>query len=858
MISRPLSSSSPILLKRDRDELEGGHDVAVSPEIETAKSVPGSQGEDNEPPFSDSSTSGAQGTQVLMQHAALWYSNVVPVRLGWWDLRYLFVSIKPTALASYAESHLLPAKFPQPFLVRSVVASPKEGGMVLYYSYGGDVKEARGLVRKWVKEAHVRRWYEFWQEVGVVEVKGRPFVEDMTNRYPNNCLRVEFLRGPDLSVEQLFNEFRQYGKIVDVQGPFPPQLAGSPRYALVKFRSLRAATAAKNGSHGQELAGTMLGTGYERRQKVVSIILEWINKHTRSIVLAITALAAFVSYALLDPLREFFISNKITHRYSLSRIVPLFSHADHNLSALDSSDSMDLAKVADRLRNSLEGPPDTFVVVTGPEGSGKREVIHAVGEQTKYRLVIDAESLLTQSTDERVLANLSAQTGYWPYFSGFARVAGLADAGITATTGQKANLSSTPHEDAKSVLEKVAAALAAVVEEQSLKSGGLEGKHQGVHVPKTPSRQAPAKQGSKVVSRDRNEEDESEIPENTIDYPVVIITGFLKNTHGRAQKNAWMAELLADWSARLVQNDLAHVVFETGNAGAIKMLGKFLPSRPFEHITLTDAAVDRATSFVQARLSGEEDLINKRGDNLSQETLAQYLVGLGGRMTDLNLWVQKVKAGLSFKDAFDELVSKSISEIRKSGFGDNPSERAKLPWSQEQFWQIVVALTDKEEVSFDALKYGLVFRGDESPLLAMEEEELISISLQNGRPYAVRAARPVYRTAFKHIVDTDVRYTAAMNSQVSKFVIGKESDKIRVLEMELSQLAGILGDTVGMKASLSREARQALEQRVNFLASEIASSTAKIATFSVTDKLWKKKMLDSIKEDKEYSESIWT
>ncbi|KXS20465.1 hypothetical protein M427DRAFT_52081 [Gonapodya prolifera JEL478] len=879
--------------------LQGGHDVIISASVETAQGIPGEEtvasrtstsptgvGSPTSAVTSTVTTSVPEVPGVPMQDAALWYSNVVPVRMGWWDVRYLFVSVKPTTLATYAESHLLPPTFPHPFVVRSVVASPKEGGMVLNYSYGGETKEALEMVAEWVRKKHVRRFWEWWQEVGVWEVKGHPFVEDMTLRFPSPTLRVEFLRGPDLTTEQLFREFRPYGKIVDVQGPFPPQVAGNPRYAFVTFRSLRSATTARNSAHGEENGTTLLGVSYERRQKVFSSLLDWINKHMRAMVLAATAIAAFVSYTLLDPLREFFIINKVTNRFSLSRLESLFTHpAASSLHGLDSSDDMDLVKVGERLKSIFESSPDTFVVITGPEGSGKKELLTALGENVKHHLVIDAEALLSQSTDERVLAHLAQQTGYRPSFSGFSKLAGLADAGITAMTGQKANLSSTPQDSAKSVLEKVAGALGRIVEEQAEGSAArAAATGAAVHVPLVKSQKrrfSTSRPSPKVSSADKaagemegtelaplveGEQREDKALEaavvqdearDAIHYPVVVITGFLKNSRGKAGKNAWMSDLLAEWGALLVQNDLAHVVFETGNPGAGKTLGKFLPSRPFEVITLTDAPVERATRFVQARLSGEAEAIAKRGESLSAESLREYLEGLGGRMTDLSLWVQKVKAGLTFKESFEELVSKSISEIRKSGFGDNPDETKKLPWSQQQFWQIVLALADKEEVSFDALKYGLVFRGDESPLLAMEEEQLISISLQNGRPYSVHAARPVYRTAFKHIVNTDVRYTASMNWQLSKYVIAKETENIRTCETELSQLASIIGDTSGMKSSLTREARQALEHRANHLAGEVAKSTKKIGDLSVTATQWKGKMLESIRASNEDSSVIW-
>jgi hypothetical protein len=56
-------------------------------------------------------------------------------------------------------------------------------------------------------------------------VRGKPFLDDMASRFPYNRLKIE-LRGPntalsDLTVEQLYNELAQFGKIFDLTlGPF--------------------------------------------------------------------------------------------------------------------------------------------------------------------------------------------------------------------------------------------------------------------------------------------------------------------------------------------------------------------------------------------------------------------------------------------------------------------------------------------------------------------------------------------------------------------------------------------------------------------------------------------------------------
>lgn len=48
----------------------------------------------------------------------------------------------------------------------------------------------------------------------------------------------------------------------------------------------------------------------------------------------------------------------------------------------------------------------------------------------------------------------------------------------------------------------------------------------------------------------------------------------------------------------------------------------------------------------------------------------QYAVGqLGGRLSDLETFVQKVAAGANPRDAIAQMVDAAVSEIRTEGFG---------------------------------------------------------------------------------------------------------------------------------------------------------------------------------------------
>lgn len=64
-----------------------------------------------------------------------------------------------------------------------------------------------------------------------------------------------------------------------------------------------------------------------------------------------------------------------------------------------------------------------------------------------------------------------------------------------------------------------------------------------------------------------------------------------------------------------------------------------LPDRTFETIILSDAQSDSAMSFVRQHLRGEQEGRTLPG-------LDRAVAALGGRLTDLQLLVQKIHSGL--------------------------------------------------------------------------------------------------------------------------------------------------------------------------------------------------------------------
>lgn len=83
------------------------------------------------------------------------------------------------------------------------------------------------------------------------------------------------------------------------------------------------------------------------------------------------------------------------------------------------------------------------------------------------------------------------------------------------------------------------------------------------------------------------------------------------------------------------------------NANILCLCLSALPSRPFSSITLTDATSENALQYVQKKLKeyGKEDLLR----NSNKEAIER----LGGRLTDLETLIQKMRGGANIDEAVD-------------------------------------------------------------------------------------------------------------------------------------------------------------------------------------------------------------
>ena len=117
-----------------------------------------------------------------------------------------------------------------------------------------------------------------------------------------------------------------------------------------------------------------------------------------------------------------------------------------------------------------------------------------------------------------------------------------------------------------------------------------------------------------------------------------------------------MYDKISEWAAAVTNANVAHVIFLTKDIAFQKSLSKTLPDRVFCQLVLSDCSPEVAKRFVINQLDTEDTESELGGKKLSPsqlrtdlDELDTVLETLGGRLTDLELLVQRIKTGESPK-----------------------------------------------------------------------------------------------------------------------------------------------------------------------------------------------------------------
>ncbi|KAF1990143.1 hypothetical protein K402DRAFT_460843 [Aulographum hederae CBS 113979] len=711
----------------------------------------------------------------------------------------------------------------------------KEGGAFVKFSHDQSIssKDVESGVKAYLKEKQIKPWWNPFQRIRANLVHGRPWVEDLY-RLPSSRLKVEFLpTSPDgataaeLSQEQLYSFFRPYGKLADIQSQEPDSKI-VPKFAYLYFATARRAIMAKNCLHGYVVSeaegggksGTLLRLSYEQKNKG-HWIRDWLFSHPRIVIPALAAIVAFITVAVFDPIRTFFIEAHITRKYNVtdSKIYRWFrSRATDILSfrrrAKDDDDGMaavweDRKGNIEQIQTWLMETAETFVIVQGPRGSGKRELVLDQALKGRHNtLVIDCKPIQEAHGDSATICAAAAEVGYKPVFSWMNSVSGMIDLAAQGATGIKTGFSETLDTQLTKIWNNTATAL----------------KRIALH-------------DRKKDDKDAHLTEDEYLEQHPEKRPVIVIDNFLH----KSQESSVVYDKIAEWAASLTTANVAHVVFLTNDVSFSKSLSKALPDRVFRQISLSDCSPEVAKRFVITHLDADADdesddnnmIISTDAEGNTTKTkrpppsqrrsdlaeLDSCIAHLGGRLTDLEFLARRIKTGETPSKAVREIIDQSASEILKMYLlGIDDSEKK---WTPEQAWMLIkkIAASDGEQ----GLRYNEVLltdtfkSGGDKVLAALEQAELISIASVNGRPHSIKPGKPVYLPAFRTLTE-DTVLKAKLDLQILSESIKNETAGVDKCLQELKTIS---------EMSAGGPPRQ-LVGRVEYLLAKVNGSQLKI------------------------------
>ncbi|KAK7526572.1 escape protein-like protein 2 [Phyllosticta citriasiana] len=762
--------------------------------------------------------------------ALLFFDHVFPLKLQWLMRLPLQSEKRFPSLMKYLKGPYVAAADPVAVLkrctalqksqvqVEKVLPRLKEGGAFVKINYDPSVnpEAIESEIIKHLKASPIKPWWNPFQRMRARLVRGQPWVEDL-HRLPSSRLKVEYMPGEPgtetsaLSSEQLYSIFRPYGKLKDII-PQPPDSKVEPKYAHLDFALVQRAILAKNCLHGIKLSeaqgggksGTVIRLTYEPRRKS-HWIRDWLLGHPRIVIPALIAIIGTITVSVFDPIRTFFVKAHVTKTFSLgdNRIYNWFKHRATDLMSFRHNPEDDAGMDAiwddrkeniDQIRSWLMEDADTFIIVQGPRGSGKKELIDEALRHRRHKVTIDCKPIQEARSESATISAAAGQVGYRPVFSWMNSFSGMVDLAAQGAAGVKTGFSETLDGQLDKIWNTTSYALRGI-----------------------------ALEGRKKDDKDANLSDDEWLEAHSERRPVVVIDNFLY----KGQEDSLLFDKISEWAARITNANVAHVIFLTHDSSFSKSLSKALPNRVFRQISLSDCSPEVAKRFVIKHLdaadddevegAGEQEKLtpSQRRKDLSE--LDECISALGGRLTDLEFLARRIKGGETPKKAVSQIIEQSASEIIKlyiTGL-DGSSRR----WTPEQAWLLIKQLAQQETLKYNAVLLNDLYKSEgEQVLQALEQAELITISSASGRPTSIKPGKPVYQSAFKKLTDDRVLKArldlATMNEQTKM-----ENKNIDKYETELR----LLGELPTQSYEIS--------SRIKYLLGKIATSQGKIEVY---------------------------
>ncbi|KAM5355614.1 hypothetical protein ACJ41O_002260 [Fusarium nematophilum] len=758
---------------------------------------------------------GADKSGHIITHSnesILFFDNIFPLKLSsvlfrpWKtdrDVSDLLQRFESSSLGIMDPIRLVKTAIPDdlPIKVTEILPRLKDGGAYVKFRHDANLDPAdiEAQLSKRLKERPIKPWFSIFRPVNARLVQGTPWLEDLY-RYPTSLVKVEFVPpAPGISPEELPEEtlyslFRTYGKIADIL-PQPTDSKITPRYAHLGFPLVRDAIMARNCMHGFVVgealgggnSGTKLRLSFEKRVKAHSI-WNWLTSHPRIVVPVIAALIAGLSVLIFDPIREFFIKLHIQHslEFKDSRIYKWFKKQTGNFSLTGKKrDDDSLNEVWNHRRDAIEQvhgwldeTSDTFIVVTGPKGSGKVEmVMNQALEGRKNVLKLDCRRIVEARGEASTIKRLATAVGYRPIFSWANSLSSMIDLAVQSTTGVKAGFSETLESQLNKILQTTSGALKDVAVSSRSKKDSDAKLSEDAWLEAHPERR-----------------------------PVIVVDNFLHKN----EENSIIYDKIAEWAATVVQNNVAHVIFLTTDSAYSKPLAKALPDRLFRTVSLGDLAPDVAKNFVLSRLKdqiaadqktrqeGGGDAEKRPIPRLDTTELDQCIDTLGGRLTDLEFLARRLRTGQSPKQAMEDIVSETATDIVRMFLLGKPSDTEDKKWSSQQAWHLIKSLVEDPNLRYNQVLLSAPFSSAapaaasdaEAALDSLASAELIAVKSYQGRPMTITAGKPLHQAAFSVLLHDRV-LRAKMDYDVLNDMSKAETRSVDKVENELVLLGSL-------------------------------------------------------------------
>ncbi|KAF5100414.1 hypothetical protein D0Z00_001273 [Geotrichum galactomycetum] len=779
-----------------------------------------------------------------------YFDNVYPVVPGRFSFTSYFLStalgLTENRVSKIIQKHAFPPDFP--VKLTQLIPRYKDGGAFGKFEISADApnvsqEDAEACIYSYLKDHDYRPIFNPFRRMRVFGVKGVPWIEDL-KRANSTKVRVVF-NGDDLSQESLYKVLRRYGTIIDIESP-PPGAKDLPRSAVVQFSVLRDACTARNCVNSLTVKNTKIHIAYIPSEKA-GTFKKAIFDHPRISIPVILALLATLAVLIFEPIRTWFIKKKVCgshglEKYRLYRYLvrlkrdtmsTLNRYLHFSASAQSRFEDLWTARQESvgTLKQWIEENVNTFIVVNGPRGSGKNELVSKIAlSDRKNVITIDCESLSKARSDTLFVKTASNQLGYYPVFPWMKNLTTFVDLIVQGLTGQKTGLSESNETQFKAMLNTTATALKEVA----------------------------------LENFDRNDSEiklteESYLQLHSEVKPVVVIKHFL-NEVASADTKDFIYKQLADFASVLVQTNTAHVIFVSNDTSFDKTLSVSLPNQLFKILTIGDADPQSAKNFVMQQIieANKTTEIFEEGTNekviLAEPKLSDFpnleeaLRPLGGRMTDLQTFARRIMSGEPPMMASKDLVRQSASEILQMFL-----LKANPGWTREQVWVIIKMLAELEKSNDKSASEssGGWFRGgsdkkhknyaeprtalptlpfsdlvctpsfktiqQQEALVALQHSEMIALIMDNGRPSAIKAGKPLYQAAFRALV-ADPELKAMMETQLMEKLIATENGKITKLEEELLSLSKL-------------PKRWEINERIDYLSTKLSISQGKIMDY---------------------------